>query len=57
MQEVLIVGVVFFSLAYIIKILADARTRNRLIERGMVDENVQHLFAPNKDLQTLSSLK
>ncbi|MCB2201740.1 hypothetical protein KQH51_02975 [bacterium] len=57
MQEVLSMGVVFFAFAYIIKILADARTRNKLIEKGLVDKNVQHLFAPDKELQTLSSLK
>lgn len=57
MEDVLIPAVIFTALAYIIKILADARTRNKLIEKGMVDKNVQHLFAPDRELQTLSSLK
>ncbi|MDX9856754.1 MAG: hypothetical protein RBT76_03085 [candidate division Zixibacteria bacterium] len=57
MQDVLITGIIFFAFSYIIKILADARTRNRLIEKGLVDKNVQHLFTPNRELQALSSLK
>jgi uncharacterized membrane protein len=57
MQDVLTVGIIFFALTYTIKILADARTRNRLIEKGLVDENVRHLFAPNNEMLALSSLK
>lgn len=57
MEEVMGMGVVFFAFAYIVKVLADARTRNKLIEKGLVDKNVQHLFAPDRELRTLSSLK
>jgi uncharacterized membrane protein len=57
MEEAIIVLIIFGSAAYVVKILAEARTRNRLIEKGLVDEKVKFLFTGNQELQTLSSLK
>ena len=56
-SEVLIPAVVFGSIVLIIKIVTDARTRNKLIDQGMVDEKVKYLFAKDIRLQRLSSLK
>jgi membrane protein implicated in regulation of membrane protease activity len=53
----LIVGVVFFSVVAVVKIVAESRTRNRLIERGMVDERVRDMLAPDREMAALSSLK
>lgn len=42
---IFIVGIVFFSCLAAIKILAEARIKNRLIDKGMVDENIKYLTA------------
>ncbi len=42
---VFIVSIVFFSCLMAIKILAEARIKNRLIDKGMVDENIKYLTA------------
>lgn len=57
MQEVLITATVFVSICWIIKLLVDARTRNKLIDKGIVDEKVKNIFGGNPELQMLSSLK
>ena len=46
----------FIVVAYVIKFMLEAKTRHKLIEKGMVDENVKHLFQHPKDTR-LSSLK
>jgi len=46
----------FLVVAYVIKAMLEAKTRHKLIEKGMVDENVKHLFQHPKDTR-LSSLK
>lgn len=48
----------FIVTAYVIKEMLEAKTRHRLIEKGMVDEKVKHLFQsqPPRDTR-LSSLK
>ena len=56
-EEILIPLVVFSAIVAIIKITTDAYTRNKLIDKGMVDEKVKHLFARQAELQRLSSLK
>jgi len=50
--------IVFFGVgAYVVKIFLDNATRRRLIEKGMVDENVKYLYLDKPSSQTLSALK
>jgi uncharacterized membrane protein len=56
-SDVLIPAIIFTAIVAIVKIAADAGTRNRLINKGIVDEKVKHLFATSAQLQRLSSLK
>lgn len=47
----------FIIVAIIIKMFLDYRMRRRLIDKGLVDENIKHLF-PNESVnQRLSALK
>ena len=57
LQEVLIPAVVFGSIAAIIKIILDNRLKHKLIDKGMVDENVKFLNYSTAQTQRLSSLK
>ena len=41
---IFIVGIIFFSAVYVIKILSDTRIRRRLIESGQIDEKIKYLF-------------
>jgi len=48
----------FIVVAYVIKFMLEAKTRHKLIDKGMVDENVKHLFQFQHPKDTrLSSLK
>lgn len=50
--------IVFFGVvAFIVKIILDHKTRHKLIEKGMLDENVKYLYADRPESQMLSSLK
>jgi hypothetical protein len=50
--------IVFFGvIAYVVKILLDHSTRKKLIDKGMVDENVKYLYTDRPTSQTLSALK
>jgi di/tricarboxylate transporter len=50
--------IVFFGVvAYVIKIILDNATRKKLIDKGMVDENVKYLYLDKPSSQTLSALK
>jgi len=55
--EVLIPISFFLMIFAIIKILSDNKVRQRLIERGQIDENVKQLFAPQTEAQHLTNLK
>ena len=55
--EIFIVGIVFFSCVAVVKIIADASTRRRLIEKGLADEKVRELYTATHHLQSASSLK
>lgn len=57
MSAVFIVAIVFISIVSLSKIIADTRTRNKLIERDQLNENVQYLYAHNPEYQVPSSLK
>ncbi|MBD3233052.1 MAG: hypothetical protein GF315_04950 [candidate division Zixibacteria bacterium] len=54
--EFLIPIALFIVIAYIFKVIAEHKTRNKLIEKGLVDENVKHLFLAQGH-NILSSLK
>jgi len=47
----------FILIAFIFKIIVDHKTRSKLIEKGMLDENVKYLYADRAENQILSSLK
>lgn len=44
-------------MAFIVKIILDNMTRRKLIDKGMLDENVKYLYAQKPESQVLSSLK
>jgi hypothetical protein len=56
-EAILIPAIVFFSIVAVVKIVADARTRNRLIEKGSADSKLQNLLGTSAELHALSSLK
>ena len=57
MEDAIIVAAVFSGIALVFKIIADAITRNKLINKGMVDENIKYLFTKNVDLHPVSNIK
>ena len=54
-----LIGVIalFVSIAVITKLGLDHRMRQKLIDKGMVDENIKHLYRENGETRALSSLK
>jgi len=42
--DVFIVAVVFYAIVAVIKIVSDNRVRNKLIEKGLLDENTKYLY-------------
>ncbi len=56
MPELVIVPAVFLAVVAIVKIVSDARTRNRLIDKGLVEEGVKNLY-PRQSSPALSNLK
>jgi len=56
-ESVFVVTVVFGSIILFVKIIADAKMRNKLIEKGMLDENVKYLYQPGTGVKGASSLK
>lgn len=57
LQPLLIVGIVFFSIIEFIRILSDNRIRHKLIDKGMVDDNVRFLYQAKENGKNPSSLK
>ncbi len=57
LEEVLIPLIIFGSIAIIIKIVLDNRLKHKLIDKGMVDENVKFLNYSTAQTHRLSSLK
>jgi uncharacterized membrane protein len=57
MTDALITAIVFLSIVSVIKILADARTRNKIIEQGIPDENLKRYLEATTEKHALSSLK
>ena len=57
MVPVLIVGIIFVSILLFTKYLTDSRIKNKLIEKGLVDENVKYLYGNRYDSAVPSALK
>lgn len=58
MYDVLMAVAVFSGIALVFKVIADAITRNKLINKGLVDENVKFLFSKGFiDTHPLSNVK
>lgn len=55
--EILIPLFVFLPVALIIKIISDNSLRRKLIEKGMVDENIKYLFMKRYTFHPMSNLK
>jgi hypothetical protein len=47
----------FIAIAVIVKLALDHRTRQKLIDKGMVDENVKYLCRENRETRALGSLR
>ncbi len=47
----------FVVLAFIVKIIVENSTRKKLINKGLVDENIKYLFPDRLKSQTMASLK
>jgi len=56
MQDVLIVAIVFAAIVTVLKLLVDANTRSKLIQKGLVDEKAKYLFSKS-DHPVRSNLK
>lgn len=54
-----LIGVIalFIAIAVITKLGLDHRLRQKLIDKGMVDENIKHLYRENGQTRALSTLK
>jgi uncharacterized membrane protein len=57
MEAPLIVGIVFFSVVTIVKIVVDSSTRRRMLETGTLDDRTKRLMMSQAELSTLSNLK
>ena len=57
MESILIVLIVFAAIVSTVKIIADSRLRNRLIDKGLVDEKVKFLYRKDDKTMVLSNLK
>lgn len=57
MEAAIIVGVIFFALVAVVKIISDNMTRRRIIERGGLDESVSRALLGHPEISNLSSLK
>ena len=57
MEDALIVGIVFASIVAVVKIIADAVTRRRIIEKAATDPQANQVYFTHPELMNLSSLK
>ena len=55
--EAMIPVAMFIVFAAIVKFIVDSSTRKKLIEKGLVDEKIKHLFPDKPKAQPLTSLK
>jgi len=57
MGPVLITGIVFISILLLIKYILDSRIKSKLIEKGLVDENVKYLYGNRLEGNVPAALK
>ena len=57
MEDALIVGIIFFSIVSIVKIVSDGATKRRIIEKSLTDPQAAQTLLTHPDLVNLSSLK
>lgn len=57
MDAVAIVALIVAALVGFVKIVSDNRVRSKLIEKGMLDENVQFLYPKRLEYHVPTSLK
>ena len=57
MEDAIIVGIVFFSIVSVVKIVTDATTRRRLLEKAESDPNAVKSLYMHPELVNLSSIK
>lgn len=55
--EVFVVGIIFFSVVAIVKIISDSNFRKQLIEKGLAEDDVRQLYVATSTSQSMSSLK
>jgi hypothetical protein len=56
MEAALIVGIIFFSMVAVVKIISDTVTRRKLIDKGLADERIGQVFGVS-EIATLANLK
>jgi hypothetical protein len=56
-MSVLIVGICFFSVVAFVKIVSDNKVRSKLIDKGMVDENVKYLYTNRLEYHCPAAMK
>ena len=57
MATAIIIAIIFFSFVTLIKILSDNHLRKKMIESGVVDENLKYLYADKHEAKVPSALK
>lgn len=57
MWEMLPLIAMFIVIPFIVKVVSDNKIRQKLIEKGLVDENIKHLFPDKPKDQVSASLK
>ena len=55
--EVLIPISLFYVTYLIVKVITDNRVRQKLIDKGLVDEKAKYLFVKSTEMQPMASLK
>lgn len=56
-EPVLILCVIFFSIVAIVKIVSENRTRQKMIEKGGLDDKSRRILIGQAELSTLSNIK
>jgi len=57
MEDAVIVGIIFFSVVAVVKIVSDNTTRRRIIEKGGFNDKVGRALLAHPEISNLSSLK
>ena len=57
MEDVLIVGIIFFAIVAIVKIVSEHALRRKMIDRSGADASIDRILLTHPELSNLSSLK